>query len=66
MRPGEDSKQHTFVIQHETLREGDMRGVTMANINKWVDADGELTIKFIIVYVQLQPFKLLRQAGVTF
>ena len=53
MRPGEDTKQHAFILQHETLGEGDMRGVTMADINKWVDADGDLAVKFIIVYVEL-------------
>lgn len=51
MRPGED-KQHTFVLKHETLREGDMRGVTMPDMNKWMDARGDLIVKFIVIYVQ--------------
>ena len=50
MRPGED-KEHVFILKEETTREGDMWGVTMADVNKWVDANGDLTIKFIIFYL---------------
>ena len=51
MRPGEH-EEHTFILQQETLREGDMRGVSMADMDKWVDSDGEINIKFIIVHLQ--------------
>ena len=51
MRPGE-KKQHIFVLEQETMREGDMRGVPMPDVNKLVDANGDLTVKFITLYLE--------------
>ena len=36
-----------------TLKEGEMWGHDVANINRWVDGEGKLIVKFIILYIVL-------------
>lgn len=51
MMPGEE-KEEVFVLQHTTLKEGEMQGINLKDINKWVNRDGELKIKIIIYYLR--------------
>ena len=45
--PGSQRQQSDLHLGHATLKEGEMRGRSMANINRWVDGDGKLIIKFL-------------------
>ena len=45
--PGE-KKEGVFVLQHTTLKEGEMQGISLKNINKWVTRDEEFKVKIII------------------
>ena len=47
MMPGE-KKEGVFVLQHTTLKEGEMQGISLKNINKWVTRDEEFKVKIII------------------
>ncbi|XP_068757571.1 TNF receptor-associated factor 3-like [Montipora capricornis] len=51
MMPGEE-KEEVFVLQHTTLKEGEMQGISLKDIIKWVNRDGELKIKIIIYYLR--------------
>lgn len=51
MMPGEE-KEEVFVLQHTTLKEGEMQGISLKDINKWVNRDGELIIKIIVYYIR--------------
>ena len=42
---------HTLNLGHATLKEGEMWGRSMADINTWVDRDGKLTMKLLIYYL---------------
>lgn len=50
--PESEREQSVLHLGHATLKEGEMWGRSMANINRWVDGDGKLTIKFLIYYLQ--------------
>ena len=52
MMPGVVNQQSVLHLGHTTLKEGEMWGRSMADINRWVDADGKLILKFIIYYLQ--------------
>ena len=39
MMPGEE-KEEVYVLQHITLKEGEMQGINLKDINKWVNRDG--------------------------
>ena len=52
MIPGPQGQQSVLHLGHTTLKEGEMWGRSMADINRWVDGDGNLTIKFLIYYLQ--------------
>ena len=51
MMPGQE-KQKVFFLQEVTLREGEMQGREVKDVNRWVDETGRLYIKFIIYYVR--------------
>ena len=44
----------THILPTTTLKEGDMWGHDVANINRWVDSEGKLILKFIILYIVLR------------
>lgn len=48
MRPGDELQEKIYILNHVTLKEGEMWGIDMSMISKWVDSDGILKIKFII------------------
>ena len=50
MMPGE-AKEAEYILQTITISEGEMWGRKMKDINKWVDANGRLEMKFIIYYL---------------
>ena len=52
MIPGSQRQQSVLHLGRATLKEGEMWGRSMANINRWVDGDGNLIIKFLIYYLQ--------------
>ncbi|XP_067044492.1 uncharacterized protein [Acropora muricata] len=54
MIPGPQGQQSVLHLGHATLKEGEMwgRGIGIGDINRWVDGDGNLTIKFLIYYLQ--------------
>ena len=45
--PGSQRQQSDLHLGHATLKEGEMWGRSMANINRWVNGDGKLIIKFL-------------------
>ena len=52
LSPGE-VEQVTHILPTTTLKEGEMWGHNVANINRWVDGKGKLIVKFIILYIEL-------------
>lgn len=52
LSPGNENET-VFVLQPTTLKEGEMWGRKLSNLNKWVDGDGNISVKFIIYYVNL-------------
>ena len=51
MMPGEELEE-VFVFQQTTLKEGEMQGIGLEDMNKWVKENGELKIKFLIYYLK--------------
>jgi len=51
MMPGGD-KEEVFFLSHTTLKEGQMWGLNLQRINKWVEENGKLRIKFIIYFLR--------------
>jgi len=47
LSPGSEN-QTDFNLQKTTLKEGEMWGRNISNLNKWVDGDGNIVVKFII------------------
>ena len=43
----------TYILPTTTLKEGEMWGHNVAIINRWVDGEGKLIVKFIILYIVL-------------
>ena len=43
----------THILPTTTLKEGEMWGHNVAIINRWVDGEGKLIVKFIILYIVL-------------
>ena len=43
----------THILRMTTLKEGEMWGHDVADINRWVDGEGKLIVKFIILYIVL-------------
>ena len=52
LSPGE-VEEKTHILPTTTLKEGEMWGHHVTNINRWVDGEGKLTVKFIIIYIVL-------------
>ena len=52
MIPGPQGQQSVLHLGHATLKEGEMWGRSMTDINRWVDGDGNLTVKLFIYYLQ--------------
>jgi len=52
LSPGE-VEEITHILPTTTLNEGEMWGHDVANINRWVDGEGKLIVKFIILYIVL-------------
>lgn len=52
LSPGE-VEEVTHILPTTTLKEGQMWGHDVANINRWVDGEGKLIVKFIILYIVL-------------
>ena len=52
MSPGE-VEEVTHILLTTTLKEGEMWGNDVANINCWVDGEGKVIVKFIILYIVL-------------
>ena len=52
LSPGE-VEEITHILPTTTLKEGEMWGHDVTNINRWVDGEGKLTVKFIIIYIVL-------------
>lgn len=52
LSPGND-KEKVFILEPTTLKEGEMWGHNLPNLNKWVDGDGNISVKFIIFYMYL-------------
>ena len=52
LTPGE-VEEITHILPTTTLKEGEMWGHDVANINRWVDGEGKLIVKFIILYIVL-------------
>ena len=52
LSPGE-VEEITHILSTTTLKEGEMWGHDVANINRWVDGEGKLIVKFIILYIVL-------------
>lgn len=52
LSPGE-VEEMTHILSTTTLKEGEMWGHDVANINRWVDGEGKLIVKFIILYIVL-------------
>ena len=50
--PGE-SKQTTKALTLKTISEGGMWGIRIKDINRWVNEDGRVNIKFIIYHLSL-------------
>ena len=51
MMPGGD-KEEVFFLSKTTLKEGEMWGMNLPRINKWVKENGRLKLKFIIYFVK--------------
>ena len=49
--PTEEEKEEVFVLQHTTLKEREMQGISLEDIKKWVNENGEINIKFLIYYL---------------
>ena len=47
LSPGNENET-VFILQPTTLKEGEMWGRHLSNLNKWVDGDGNISVKFII------------------
>ena len=52
LSPGE-VEEITHILPTTTLKEGEMWGHDVANINRWVDGEGKLIVKFLILYIVL-------------
>lgn len=52
LSPGNENET-VFVLQPTTLKEGEMWGRKLSNLNKWVDGDGNISVKFIVFYIYL-------------
>ena len=52
LSPGE-VEEITHILPTTTLKEGEMWGHDVAKINRWVDGEGKLIVKFIILYIVL-------------
>ena len=53
MSAGEETET-TYRSDTVILKEGEMWGKTMGDINRYVDGDGKLEIKFIIYHLDLK------------
>ena len=51
MMPGGE-KEEVLFLNHTTLKEGEMWEVNLQRINKWVEENGKLRIKFIIYFLK--------------
>ena len=51
MMPDSKEQRQVLYFGHATLKEGEMWGRSMANINRWVDEEGTLKLKFLISYL---------------
>lgn len=51
MMPESKQRRQILYLGHATLKEGEMWGRSMANINRWVDREGKLKMKFLISYL---------------
>jgi len=52
LSPGNENET-VFILQPRTLNEGEMWGRHLSNLDKWVDGDGNISVKFIIFYMYL-------------
>ena len=50
--PEEHTKNNVVDVGRATLKEGDMWGALVPDINRFVDANGNLAVKFIITYLE--------------
>ena len=50
MMPGGE-REEIFSLQKVNLNEGEMWGRNCKDINKWVNGDGKLIFKFLIIYL---------------
>lgn len=51
MMTGSNQQRKILYLGHATLKEGEMWGRSMANINRWVDREGKLKMKYLISYL---------------
>ena len=51
MMPDSKAQRQVLYLGHATLKEGEMWGRSMANINRWVDGEETLKLKFLISYL---------------
>ncbi len=51
MMPGGE-KEEVLFLTRTTLKEDEMWGVNLQRINKWVEENGKLRIKFIIYFLK--------------
>ena len=49
----ENKNETVFILQPTALKEGEMWGRNLSNLNKWVDGDGNISVKFLIFYMYL-------------
>ena len=52
LMPEEHTKNNVVDVGRATLKEGDMWGALVPDINRFVDANGNLAVKFIITYLE--------------
>ena len=52
LSPGNENEE-VYILQSTTLKEGEMWGRKVSNLNKWVDGDGNISVKFIVFYMYL-------------
>lgn len=59
MMPALTHQRKILKLGHATLKEGEMWGRSIADINRWVDTDGKLTMKFLIYYLNFSSISFV-------
>lgn len=52
LMPGEHSRDYVVDAGRATLKEGEMWGARVPDMNRFLDGNGNLAVKFIITYLE--------------